>query len=104
MPAADTGAEAELIAQGFGVLDTTQSKGHAFEIWVRAPANATRTAWKVAVVSRGTTAFATGYVTDGVLRASVPIADPQGHLLFRADMRAGKPVAGGGFQSKFGAL
>ena len=97
-------AESDLAAKGFRPFTTVETKGHAFAIWLRPPASAGRTAWKAAVLSRGTLTFATAYVAeDFVLRASVPIAEPRGHLLFRAATRRGEPVAGAGFQSKFGA-
>lgn len=99
-----TEADDDLVAKGFRLLTTAETKGHAFAVWLKAPASAGRAAWKAAVVSRGTVSFATAYVAeDGVLRASVPITAPRGHLLFRADTRHGQPVAGAGFQCKFGA-
>lgn len=97
-------AENDLSARGFRAFTSAQSKGHVFAIWLKPPATAGRTAWKAAVVSCGRVDFATAFVAeDGVLRASVPIAEPRGHLLFRADTRDGIPVAGGDFQCKFGA-
>ena len=97
-------AEGDLVARGFRAFTVAETKGHQFAIWLKPPATVGRTAWKAAVVSRGTPTFATAYVAeDAVLRASVPIADPRGHLLFRADTRRGEPVAGAGFQCKFGA-
>ena len=102
--AIEPATQRDLAQRGFRPFTTAESKGHAFAIWLKPPATAGRTAWKAAVLSRGTLAFATAYVAeDGVLRASVPIAEPRGHLLFRADTRNGEPVAGGGFQCKFGA-
>lgn len=97
-------AEGDLSARGFRAFTTAQSKGHAFSIWLKPPATAGRTAWKAAVVSCDRVDFATAYVAaDGVLRASVPIAEPRGHLLFRAGTRDGIPIAGSDFQCKFGA-
>ena len=100
----ETGPEGDLSARGFRAFAAAQSKGHGYAIWLKPPASAGRTAWKAAVVSRGTVNFATAYVAaDGVLRASVPIAEPRGHLLFRAGTARGVPSAGEDFQCKFGA-
>ena len=93
-----------LQSSGYVRLTVTESKGHGFEIWLRTPTKASRLSWEAAVVSRGMVTYARAYVTDGVMRASVPIADPYGHLLFRATMDGGKPMPVDGFQSKFGAL
>ncbi len=96
-------AERDLVARGFRRFTSAESKGHGFTIWLKPPTTAGRTAWKTAVLSRGTPAFATAYVAaDDVLRACVAIAQPPGYLLFRAETRRGEPVAGHGFQCKFG--
>lgn len=93
----------DLAAKGFRPFKEAESKGHAFTIWLKPPANAGRTAWKAAVMSRGTLSLATAYVADdGVLRACVSIADPRGYQVFRAETRR-SALAGGGFQCEFGA-
>ncbi len=95
--AEETGPESDLLGRGFRVFHTAQSKGQGFTIWLKPSVSAGRTAWKAAVVSRGTANFATAYVAaDGVLRALVPIAEPRGHLLFRRH-RARRADAGAGF-------
>ena len=95
----DSDSETQLPV-GFAPLCVTESKGHRFEIGIKQIPG--RAYWRIVVLSEDSIAYANAYATDGVMRASVGITQPPGHLLFRCDVVAGRPDPSRGFQSKFG--
>ena len=104
LPAHRLSSASALQAGGFTRFAATASNGHDFEIWLQAPTGARRLSWQIAVVSRGTVCRARAYVTAGVMRASVPIADPIGHLLFQAGVEDGCPTPSDALRCEFGTL